>query len=53
MPRSRSCKRCIKATGETEYNGKTQQPTIEAEIQPSVNNRLVNEVNYTKQTQTE
>ena len=47
------CYAKIKATGETEYNGKTQQPTIEAEIQPSVNNRLVNEVNYTKQTQTE
>ncbi len=42
----------IKATGETEYNGKTIQPTINAEVQQSVHNLQFNEVALTGQTET-
>lgn len=41
----------IYAAGEQEYNGKILQPTLTAEIQPSVWNKAVNTAAFTKQTQ--
>lgn len=40
----------IRATDAQEYNGKTQQPTITAEVQPSPHNRRKNTAAYTQQT---
>ena len=41
----------IKATGEQEFNGKTMQPTLNAEIQQSVHNRMINTALFTQQTE--
>lgn len=43
----------IMVSGDQEYNGKTLQPTITAEIQPSPHNRILNTAAFTGQTASE